>query len=478
MKQYEIVMGLEVHAELSTKTKIFCGCSTKFGAEPNTQICPVCAGMPGTLPVLNKEVVNKALKAGLALHCHINRLNTFDKKNYFYPDLPNAYQVTQLFAPICQNGYLEIETAAGKKKIGIHQIHMEEDAGKLVHDPWEDCTLIDYNRCGVPLIEIVSNPDFRSAEEVIAYLESLRELLIYLDISDCKLEEGSMRADINISVREAGQEAFGVRTEIKNMNSFKAIQKAIAYESQRHIEMLTEGKKIIQETRRWDDNKDKSFSMRSKENAEDYKYFPNSDLLPVEISDEWLSYTKETLPETAASKRERFIKDFGIPPYDAAVITSEKPLCDLFEKTNMLCSQPKEVSNQIIGEIMRLMKDTNTKAENMKVAPEKLSDLIMLILKGEINRTAGKEVLEQIFINDIEPLAYIESKGLAIVDDSNLIETTVKEVMQENPKSIADFKAGKEKAFGFLVGQTMKKLKGKGNPEKINKAINKYLNIV
>ena len=324
MKNYETVIGLEVHVELATKTKIFCGCTTEFGGKPNTHCCPVCMGMPGTLPVLNKKVVEYAIAAGLAMDCEITRNAKFDRKNYFYPDLPKAYQISQLYLPICRNGGIEIETGAGKKRIGIHEIHMEEDAGKLIHDPWEDCTLVDYNRCGVPLIEIVSEPDMRSADEVIAYLEKLRLILKYLGVSDCKMQEGSLRADINLSVREMGVEKFGTRTEMKNMNSFKAIARAVEGERKRQIEVLSYGGRIVQETRRWDENKDTSFAMRSKEDAQDYRYFPEPDLVSLEITEEWLSEIKAREPELRDAKMARYEKEFGIPAYDAAIITGAK----------------------------------------------------------------------------------------------------------------------------------------------------------
>ena len=340
-RQYETVIGLEVHVELATKTKIFCGCSTAFGGAPNTHTCPVCTGMPGSLPVLNKQVVEYAMAVGLATNCQIHQFCKFDRKNYFYPDNPQNYQISQLYLPICHDGGIEIETSAGKKVIGIHEIHMEEDAGKLIHDEWEDCTLVDYNRSGVPLIEIVSEPDMRSAEEVIAYLDKLRLIVQYLGASDCKLQEGSMRADVNLSVRETGAKEFGTRTEMKNLNSFKAIGRAIEGERARQIELLEEGKKVIQETRRWDDNKEYSYPMRSKEDAHDYRYFPDPDLVPVIISDEWLQEVRDRQPELRTEKLERYKKEFDIPAYDADILTGSKHLADLFEETTALCGKPK-----------------------------------------------------------------------------------------------------------------------------------------
>ncbi len=472
---YETVVGLEVHVELSTKSKIFCGCTTEFGGEPNTHVCPVCTGMPGSLPVMNKGVVEFAIRAGIALNCDITRYNKFDRKNYFYPDLPKAYQVSQLYLPICQNGKVEIEADGEKKYIGIHEIHMEEDAGKLIHDPWDDCTLVDYNRCGVPLLEIVSEPDFRSADEVIAYLTKLRDIMMYLGVSDCKMQEGSMRADVNVSVRPIGQKEFGTRSEMKNMNSFKAIYRAINFEAKRQIEILEEGGKVIQETRRWDENKDASFAMRSKENAQDYRYFPEPDLLPIEISDEWINDVKNNLPELPEAKRARYISEFGLTEYDAGVITSAKQLAYLFEDTTAICKKPKEACNLIMGELMRLLSETSTLPEDIKIDPKKVADLINLIIDGKINRNVGKEVFEEIFRNDVEPVKYVEEKGLLMLNDDSLVSDTIDKVIADNTKGVEDFKGGNEKAFGFLVGQTMKALKGKANPQAVNKILKEKL---
>lgn len=475
MKSYETVIGLEVHVELATKTKIFCGCTTQFGGDPNTHCCPVCTGMPGTLPALNKKVVEYAIAAGLATNCKITQKCKFDRKNYFYPDLPKAYQVSQLYLPICKDGHIEIEVDGVKKKIGIHEIHMEEDAGKLIHDPWEDATLIDYNRCGVPLIEIVSEPDMRSADEVIAYLEKLKLILQYLGVSDCKMQEGSLRADINLSVREVGAKEFGTRTEMKNMNSFKAIARAIEGERKRQIEVLEYGKKVIQETRRWDDNKDTSFAMRSKEDAQDYRYFPEPDLVPIEISDEWLKEIKDKEPELRDAKMLRYEREYDIPEYDASIITGSKRLADIFEATVAICNKPKEVSNWLMVETMRLLKEVEIDAEDLSLSPEKLAELIQLIDEGKINRTVAKEVFEQIFKNDVNPKQYVIEHGLVMVNDDGVLRETILKVMEANPQSIADFKAGKEKALGFIVGQTMKEMKGKANPGKINEIIKELL---
>ena len=391
-KQYETVIGLEVHVELATKTKIFCGCSTEFGGAPNTHTCPVCTGMPGSLPVLNKQVVEYALAVGLATNCGINQYCKFDRKNYFYPDNPQNYQISQLYLPICHDGWVEIDTAAGKKKIGIHEIHMEEDAGKLVHDEWEDCSLVDYNRSGVPLIEIVSEPDMRSADEVIAYLEKLRLIIQYLGASDCKLQEGSMRADVNLSVREVGAPEFGTRTEMKNLNSFKAIARAIEGERVRQIELIEDGKKVIQETRRWDDNKESSHAMRSKEDAQDYRYFPDPDLVPVWISDEWIERVKAAQPELRTEKLARYESEYGLPQYDAEILTGSKHLADVFEQTVAICGKPKEVSNWLMTEAMRLLKEQEQEPEDMKFSPKNLAKLISLIEKNVINRTVAKDV--------------------------------------------------------------------------------------
>ena len=472
-RQYETVIGLEVHVELATKTKIFCGCSTAFGGAPNTHTCPVCTGMPGSLPVLNKQVVEYAMAVGLATNCQIHQFCKFDRKNYFYPDNPQNYQISQLYLPICHDG--GIETSAGKKVIGIHEIHMEEDAGKLIHDEWEDCTLVDYNRSGVPLIEIVSEPDMRSAEEVIAYLDKLRLIVQYLGASDCKLQEGSMRADVNLSVRETGAKEFGTRTEMKNLNSFKAIGRAIEGERARQIELLEEGKKVIQETRRWDDNKEYSYPMRSKEDAHDYRYFPDPDLVPVIISDEWLQEVCDRQPELRTEKLERYKKEFDIPAYDADILTGSKRLADLFEETTALCGKPKKVSNWLMGETLRLLKEEGKEPEDLSFTPQHLASLIELLDAGTINQTVAKEVFEKIYYEDVDPQVYVEEHGLKMVNDDNLLRTVVEGVIAANPQSVADYKGGKEKALGFLVGQTMKQMKGKANPGAVNKMLKELL---
>ena len=384
-KQYETVIGLEVHVELATKTKIFCGCSTEFGGLPNTHTCPVCTGMPGSLPVLNKQVLEYAMAVGLATNCTISRYSKFDRKNYFYPDNPQNYQISQLYLPICKDGYVEIETPSGVKKVRIHEIHMEEDAGKLIHDEWEDCTLVDYNRSGVPLIEIVSEPDMRSAEEVTAYLEKLRLIIQYLGASDCKLQEGSMRADVNLSVREIGAAEFGTRTEMKNLNSFKAISRAIEGERQRQIELIEEGKRVIQETRRWDDNKEFSYSMRSKEDAQDYRYFPDPDLVPMMISEEWIERIRKNQPELRTEKMKRYREEFDIPDYDIEIITGTKKMADLFEETTEICKLPKKVSNWLMVETLRLLKENDMDADQIRFSARNLAKLIELTEKKVIN---------------------------------------------------------------------------------------------
>lgn len=474
-KQYETVIGLEVHVELATKTKIFCGCSTAFGGEPNTHTCPVCTGMPGSLPVLNKQVLEYAVAVGLATDCDITRYCKFDRKNYFYPDNPQNYQISQLYLPICRNGKVEIETEEGKKLIGIHEIHMEEDAGKLIHDEWDDCSLVDYNRSGVPLIEIVSEPDMRSEKEVIAYLNKLRMIIQYLGASDCKLQEGSMRADVNLSVREIGQKEFGTRTEMKNLNSFKAIARAIEGERERQIDLLESGEKVVQETRRWDDSKGESYAMRSKEDAQDYRYFPDPDLVPIVLSDEFLAEIKAKQPEFREEKMERYKKEYDIPDYDIEIITGSKHMADLFEATVALGSQPKKVSNWLMVETLRLLKENEMEPEDIRFSPQHLSSLIRLTDSKAINSTVAKEVFEKMFRDDVDPEKYVEEKGLKTVNDEGALRKTVEEVIASNPQSVSDYRNGKEKAIGFLVGQTMKAMKGKADPGMVNALLKELL---
>jgi len=474
-KNYETVIGLEVHVELATKTKIFCSCSTEFGGAPNTHTCPVCTGMPGSLPVLNKQVVEYAMAVGLATNCTITQNCKFDRKNYFYPDNPQNYQISQLYLPICRNGHVDIEVDGKEKAVRIHEIHMEEDAGKLIHDPVTDCSLVDFNRSGVPLIEIVSEPDMRSAEEVIAYLEKLRLIIQYLGASDCKLQEGSMRADVNLSVREYGSKEFGTRTEMKNLNSFKAIARAIEGETERQIDLLEEGKKVIQETRRWDDEEEYSYPMRSKEDAQDYRYFPDPDLVPVVISDEWLEDVRSRQPELRDDKMLRYEEEFGLPEYDIEILTGTKHLADLFEATNEIVKKPKEVSNWLMGETMRLVKEQDMDIDEISFSPKHLAALIQMIDKGEINRKVGKQVFEEVFKNDIEPAAYVEEHGLKSMNDEGALRATIEEIVAANPKSVEDYHAGKKKAIGFLVGQTMRATKGKADPGMVNQILKEIL---
>ena len=476
MAQYETVIGLEVHVELATKTKIFCGCSTAFGGAPNTHTCPVCTGMPGSLPVLNKQVVEYAMAVGLATNCDITQYCKFDRKNYFYPDNPQNYQISQLYLPICRNGGVEIELEDGTKKtVGIHEIHMEEDAGKLIHDEWEDCSLVDFNRSGVPLIEIVSEPDMRSAEEVIAYLEKLRMTIQYLGASDCKMQEGSMRADVNISVREVGAAEFGTRTEMKNLNSFKSIARAIEGERNRQIELIEDGKKVVQETRRWDDAKESSYAMRSKEDAQDYRYFPEPDLVPIVISDEWIARVKSQQPEFREEKKARYQEEFGLPEYDADIITGTKHLADIFEEATKICGKPKKVSNWIMGETMRLLKEKEMDPEDITFAPENLAKIVNLADAGTINNTAAKEVFEAVFNDNVDPDVYVEEHKMKQVNDEGALREAIEKVIAENPQSVDDYHNGKEKAIGFLVGQTMKAMKGKANPAMVNQILKELL---
>lgn len=472
--KYEIVMGLEVHVELSTKTKIFCDCTTAFGGLPNSHTCPVCMGMPGSLPVFNKAVADKAIKAGLALHCEINRENRFDRKNYFYPDLPKDYQISQLYAPICLDGYLDLELQEGtKKRITIREIHMEEDAGKLIHD--NTGTLIDYNRCGVPLIEIVTNPDFSSPEEINVFLERLQEMLIYLDVSDCKMQEGSMRADVNLSVRREGQQEYGTRTEMKNINSLKAIHRAILFESERQIKLLEEGGTVRQETRRWNDDEGESYAMRSKENAQDYRYFPDPDLLPIHISEEWLEEMKNSMAELPEPKRIRYQEQFGLTEKAAKTLTAVKETALLFEETAEISGLAKETANTIIGDILRLMRESATLPENRKIEAGKLAQIIQMVSLGKINRNVGKSLVEELYKNNIEPEEYVKKNGLLIVENSSLLEPVVLEVLKSYPQSIEDYRNGKEKAFDFLVGQCMRQLKGSASPQAIHDLLTEKL---
>lgn len=473
---WETVIGLETHVELATKTKIFCSCTTEFGGAPNTHVCPVCTGMPGTLPVMNKKVLEYAAKASLALNCTVTQYCKFDRKNYFYPDLPKAYQVSQLYLPIGRNGSVPIQVGSEEKIIRIHELHMEEDAGKLVHDNWIDQTRADYNRCGVPLIEIVTEPDFRSGDEVIAYLEKLRSTLEYLGISDCKMQEGSLRCDVNLSVRPAGTTELGTRTEMKNLNSFKAISRAIAYETRRQVELIEmDHKRVIQETRRWDENKDATISMRSKENAQDYRYFPEPDIPPMELSDAYLDDLRAAMPEMAPAKRARYQAEWGLSEKDAQLLTDTRAMAAYFEDTVAAGASPKQASDWIQGEVLRELKERSIDIKAVVFAPEALAHLITLVETGKLNRNTAVKVFRAVFADNGDIDAYVRERGLEQVSDAGLVEKVVDEVLAANPQSIADYKAGKKKASGFLMGQCMKALKGKGDPKVVSKTLNEKL---
>lgn len=472
---YEVVIGLEVHVELNTATKIFCNCSTEFGAAPNTHVCPVCSGMPGVLPVMNKGVLQRAVAVGLATNCTITQKCKFDRKNYFYPDLPKAFQTSQLYLPICRNGYLEIATAEGAKKVRIHEIHMEEDAGKLNHEAQSGSTLIDFNRCGVPLLEIVSEPDMTCADDVLAYLEKLKSTLEYLNVSDCKMQEGSMRADVNLSVRRVGDAELGTRTETKNMNSFKAIARAIEYEIFRQIELLEDGGQVLQETRRWDDERGVGYAMRSKENAHDYRYFPEPDLAPINISDEWLEEIRGTIPELPDQKQARYVADYKLSDYDAAQLTRYRKLAEIFESAVQLGAAPKEAANLLIGDCLRLLNAEGKEAADLTFEPKNLAELLKLVAAGTINKTTAKAVFELIYADNIDPVAYVKENGLEMVSDDGALDAMIDEVIATNPKSVADYQGGKKAALGFLVGQIMKASKGKADAGKVNAKLREKL---
>lgn len=475
MMQFETVIGLEVHAELATDSKIYCSCSTAFGGEVNTHACPICTGMPGVLPVLNKKVVDFCIKAGLATNCQITPYGKQDRKNYFYPDLPKAYQVSQFDLPVCHDGWVEIDVNGEKKRIGITRIHIEEDAGKLIHDAVGVGTLVDFNRCGVPLIEIVTEPDMRSPEEARIFLETLRSILRYTEVSDCKMEEGSLRCDINLSLRPVGQKEFGTRTEMKNVNSFRAAVRAMEYEMTRQKYLLEDGEEVVQETRRWDDAKGVSVSLRSKEEAHDYRYFPEPDLVPIVIDDTWVERMRQELPELPNAKKARYVADYGLPEYDANLITETKELAVFFEDCVAKGAEPKAVSNWLMGDMSRILKDKGLDAEHIPFKAEALVSLISLIDKGTISGSMAKKVLEIMFEEDKDPKAIVEERGMGQISDEGAIRGIIEEVVAANPQSVADFKAGKEKAIGFLVGQTMRASKGKGNPQIINKLLKEIL---
>ena len=476
-EDYEAVIGLEVHAELSTKTKIFCSCPTSFGAAPNTHTCPICMAMPGTLPVLNEKVVEYAVKAGLATNCEISRNSKNDRKNYFYPDLPKAYQISQFDEPLCNHGYIEIEDDEGnKKKVRLLRIHIEEDAGKLNHDEFAGGSLVDLNRAGVPLIEMVSEPDLRSSGEAERYLRKLKSILEYIEVSDCKMQEGSLRADVNVSVRKKGETKLGTRTEMKNMNSFRSIVRGIEYEIDRQIDVLEDGGIIEQETLRWDDVSGKTFSMRDKEDAQDYRYFPDPDLVAIKLSEEYIENIKNTLPELPESRKERYLTEYKLSEKDANIITSSKYLSDLFEQASKICNNPKAVNNWIISDISRILNEKEIEPNQIPFSSEQLAELVVLIDKNTISSSIAKKVLEEMFENPKNPEEIINEKGWVQISDEGAIKEIVIKILENNPHSIADYKAGKEKALGFLVGQAMKETKGKANPQMLNKMFLEELN--
>ena len=468
-EDYEVVIGLEVHAELSTKTKIFCSCPTEFGAAPNTHTCPICMAMPGTLPVLNEKVVEYAVKAGLATNCEIARDSKNDRKNYFYPDLPKSYQISQFDKPLCEHGYVDIDTKEGKKRIRITRIHIEEDAGKLNHDEFGGGSLVDLNRAGVPLIETVSEPDMSSAEEAEAYLRKLKSIFEYIEVSDCKMQEGSLRADVNVSVRKKGETKLGTRTEMKNMNSFRSIVRAIEYEVDRQIDVIEDGGIIEQETLRWDDVSGKTFPMRDKEDAQDYRYFPDPDLVAIKLSDEYIENIQKSLPELPESRKQRYLDEYNLSQKDANLITSSKYLSDLFEGAIKVCNNPKAVNNWIISDISRILNETETEPIEIPFDSNQLGKLVILIDKGTISSSIGKKVLVELFENPRDPEEIIKEKGWIQISDEGAIKEVVLKILEANPQSVADYKGGKDKALGFLVVQSMKETKGKANPQMLNK---------
>ncbi len=469
---YEAVIGLEVHVELKTKTKIFCPSTTEFGGDPNTHTCPVCLGLPGVLPVLNKKVLEYAIRAALALNCEIAEFSKFDRKNYYYPDMPKNYQISQYDLPLAKNGYLDIEVDGQTRRIGITRLHMEEDTGKLVHQGTITTTpysLVDYNRAGVPLIEIVSEPDLRSPEEARIYMEKLRSIIQYTGVSDCKMEEGSLRCDANVSVRPKGAPEFGTKTEIKNMNSFKALQRALSYEVQRQIDVLEEGGRIVQETRTWDEGKGVTLPMRSKEEAHDYRYFPEPDLVPLVIDRRWVEEIRASLPELPDRRRQRYMEQFGLPAYDASVLTSTIELAEYFEACTAHYPDAKTVSNWIMGDLSRLLNVHNLEITQCRIRPEQLARMLRLIDQGTISGKIAKTVFEEMFATGSDPEKIVKEKGLVQITDEGAIAAVVEEVIANYPKVVEDYRAGKEKALGFLVGQVMKATKGKANPELVNR---------
>ena len=468
-EDYETVIGLEVHCELSTKTKIFCSCPTDFGGEPNTHCCPVCMAMPGALPVLNEKVVEYAVKAGLATNCKIAHKSKNDRKNYFYPDLPKSYQISQFDLPLCHDGHVTIELEDGTEKtINIERIHIEEDAGKLNHDEYGRGSFVDLNRAGVPLIEIVSKPDLRSAEEAETYMRKLKAIFGYIEVSDCKMEQGSLRADVNVSVRKKGSDKFGTRTEMKNMSSFRSIVRAIKYEAERQIDIIEDGGTIDQETLRWDDISGKTFSMRSKEDAQDYRYFPDPDLVAINISDEYVDNIRKMLPELPESRKKRYIEDYNLSLKAANFVTSSKYYSNLFEDALKECNLPIDIGNWLMSDVARIVNEKEEDPDAIPFTGKDLGELVSLINKGTISTAIAKKVLEEMFENPISPSKIIEEKGWIQISDEGEIKKVVLEILEANPQSIADFKAGKDRALGFLVGQAMKATKGKANPKMLN----------
>ncbi|MBQ3510065.1 MAG: Asp-tRNA(Asn)/Glu-tRNA(Gln) amidotransferase subunit GatB [Peptococcaceae bacterium] len=477
---YEVVIGCEVHVELKTKTKIFCSCPTDFGGEPNTHVCPVCLGLPGTLPVLNKKVLEYAIKAGLALNCEIAQFSKFDRKNYFYPDLTKAYQISQFDLPICKNGYIDIETDKGKKRIGITRIHMEEDAGKLVHQGNTITTsagsLVDYNRAGVPLIEIVSEPDMRSAEEVVEFLNSLKAIIEYTGVSDARMEQGSLRCDVNLSLRPVGQIEFGTRAEIKNLNSFRSVERVIQYEIDRQVDILESGGKVIQETRTWDESKGRTYSLRSKEDSDEYRYFPEPDLPPVIVMEDYIEKLRAELPEMPKEKRRRMIEKDGLPEYDAGIITASKALVDFYDAVHTHYGDAKKISNWIMGELLAKVNAEGIELNALKIQPEQMAALLKLVDSGEISGKIAKKVFAEMFETGNNPGDIIKKQGLMQISDETALKTMIEQVVETNPKSVEDYKAGKTKALGFLVGQIMKQSRGQANPAVINRLLVEKLN--
>ncbi|HET8563729.1 MAG TPA: Asp-tRNA(Asn)/Glu-tRNA(Gln) amidotransferase subunit GatB [Candidatus Binatia bacterium] len=476
---YEAVIGLEVHAQLLTESKIFCSCSTRFGETPNTNTCPVCAGFPGVLPVLNRRVVEFAIRAGLATHCQIARYSRFARKHYFYPDLPKGYQISQYELPLCAHGYLEIESNGARKKVGLTRIHVEEDAGKNIHDVRSDYSLVDLNRAGVPLLEIVSEPDIRNAEEAVRYLRSLRSILQYLAICDGNMEEGSFRCDANVSVRSEGDTALGVKTELKNLNSFKAVEKGIEYEIRRQLDALATGKKVTQETRLWDADEEVTRAMRSKESAHDYRYFPDPDLLPLVIEDSWIEAIKAQLPELPDERKERFVSEYHLPQYDSELLTGRKDIADYFEAALKIYPNPKGMSNWVIGDLFRAIKeqklDDRLYIASWPVSPEHLGELVRLIDDGTISGKLAKAIFDDILETGLAPQQIVQEKGLRQISDAGSIEKAINDVLTAHSKQVSEFRSGNEKIFGFLVGQVMKATQGKANPQKVHEILSRRL---